>query len=621
LSDKKTKMLLSGNEAIARGVLEAGVDVAAAYPGTPSTEIMENIALFGKETGMHAEWSINEKIAFEVALGAAWSGLRSFTVAKHVGLNVAADPFFTAALFGGMKGGFVMCIADDPSFHSSQNEQDTRMYALAAHAICMEPSTPQEALDMVKYAYDFSEKNESMIIIRSTTRLSHSRAPVELGEIPAKREDIKGEFVKNPEKFVCLPSSARKAKPLLLQKLDEMKDYSCKSKWNVVTKGKDPLLVITSGVSYTYVIDAIREMDIDPTIYKIGFSNPLPEAKIIELLKANPKCLIAEEVEPYFELLVKAIAAENGIKVKIFGRKEGAIPISNELNPLILKRAFAKVLDIKLAEHEDDLPTQAEINGQLPIRPPELCPGCPHRATFIAIKKAAKKRQIKPIMPGDIGCYTLGFMAPLSSVDTTVSMGSSIGIANGLAHATNQTIIPVIGDSTFFHTGIPALVNAIVNNAKFVLVIVDNQLTAMTGGQPTPELGITAFGEPAGIVTIEQVCKGIGIKNLEIVDPYDLEHTIEVIGKALDSGELSVIISRRDCALEYARVAKRAKEKIEKYFVDEEICIGCRTCVRTFACPSITFDYEKKKAHVDEATCIGCGVCRIICPYDAFTKR
>ena len=620
MSNKKTKMLLSGNEAIARGVLEAGVDVAAAYPGTPSTEIMETIALFGKETGMHAEWSINEKIAFEVALGAAWSGLRSFTAAKHVGLNVAADPFFTAALFGGMKGGFVMCIADDPSFHSSQNEQDTRMYALASHALCMEPSTPQEALDMIKYAYEFSEKHESMIILRSTTRLSHSRGPVELGEIPAARE-INGEFIKNPGKFVCLPGNARRTKPLLLQKLEEMKEYSCNSKWNVVTKGKDPILVITSGVSYTYVIDAVRDMGIDPTIYKIGFSNPLPEAKIIELLKANPKCLIAEEVEPYFELKVKAIAAENNINVKIFGRKEGAIPISNELNPLILKQAFAKVMGKKIEEIESNLPSQAEIDEQLPNRPPELCPGCPHRATFIAIKKAAKKRKIDPIIPGDIGCYTLGFMPPLNAIDTTVSMGSSIGIANGIAQSTKQTVIPVIGDSTFFHTGIPALVNAIVNNAKFVLVVVDNNLTAMTGGQPTPALGRTAFGEPAGIVTIEQVCKGIGIKNLEIVDPYDLEHTIDVIGKAIDSGELSVVISRRDCALEHSRQVKKAKQKLDKFFVDEEICIGCRTCVRTFACPSITFDYEKKKAHVDESTCVGCGVCRIICPYDAFTKR
>ncbi|MHA1220665.1 MAG: hypothetical protein ACTSQB_02920 [Candidatus Heimdallarchaeota archaeon] len=247
LSEQKPKMLLSGNEAIARGVLEAGVDVAAAYPGTPSTEIMETIAHFGKATGMHAEWSINEKIAFEVALGAAWSGLRAFTVAKHVGLNVAADPFFTAALFGGMKGGFVMCIADDPSFHSSQNEQDTRMYALAAHAICMEPATPQEGLDMVKYAYDFSEKWDSLVIIRSTTRLSHSRGPVELGTIP-KKEKLKGEFIKNPGQFVCLPGNARRTKPLLMEKLEKMKEYACNSKWNVVEEGKDPILVIASGV-------------------------------------------------------------------------------------------------------------------------------------------------------------------------------------------------------------------------------------------------------------------------------------------------------------------------------------------------------------------------------------
>ncbi|MBK5115074.1 MAG: indolepyruvate ferredoxin oxidoreductase subunit alpha, partial [Candidatus Heimdallarchaeota archaeon] len=423
MTKQVTKMLLSGNEAFARGVLEAGVDVAAAYPGTPSTEIMETIAHFGKDTGMHAEWSINEKIAFEVALGASWSGLRSFTAAKHVGLNVAADPFFTAALFGGMKGGFVMVIADDPSFHSSQNEQDTRMYALAAHAICMEPSTPQEALDMVKYAYEFSEKWESMVVIRSTTRLSHSRGPVTIGEIP-KKETHKGEFIKNPAKFVCLPGNARRTKPLLLAKMDEIQEYSNKSQWNVVEKGKDPLLVITSGVSYLYVKDAVQEMGIDPTIYKIGISNPMPEGKIIELLKEHPECLIAEEVEPYFELQVKALVAENGINVKIYGRKEKVIPISNELNPLILKEALSKVLKKKFEAVGEGLPTQAEINEQLPNRPPELCAGCPHRSTFYAIKKAARKRQIKPIMPGDIGCYTLGFMAPLNAVDTTVAMGA-----------------------------------------------------------------------------------------------------------------------------------------------------------------------------------------------------
>lgn len=620
MAEQKTKMLLSGNEAIARGVLEAGVDVAAAYPGTPSTEIMETITHFGKATGMYAEWSINEKIAFEVALGAAWSGLRSFTAAKHVGLNVAADPFFTAALFGGMKGGFVMCIADDPSFHSSQNEQDTRMYALAAHALCMEPSTPQEALDMIKFAYDFSEKWESMIILRSTTRLSHSRGPVELGTIP-KKESHKGTFVKNPDQFVCLPGNARRTKPLLMEKLEKIKDYSSNSEWNVVEEGKDQLLIITSGVTYTYVKDAVRELGIKPTIYKIGFSNPLPEAKIIELLGKNTKCLIAEEVEPYLELEVKALVAENGLKTKIYGRKEKVIPISNELNPQILINAINMVLGKETKKKEEDLPSLKEINEQLPNRPPELCPGCPHRATFFAIKKAVKERKKEAILPGDIGCYTLGFMTPLNAVDTTVAMGASIGIANGIAHATDQLVIPVIGDSTFYHTGIPALINAVVNNAKFVLVIVDNHLTAMTGGQPTPELGVTAFGDPAGIVPLEQVCQGIGIKNLHIVDPYQLENTIEVIGKAIDSGELSVIISRRDCALEHSRQVRAAKKKLDTYYVDEDICIGCRTCVRTFACPAITFDYEKKKSHVDESTCVGCGVCRIICPYDAFTMR
>ncbi|MCF2144255.1 MAG: indolepyruvate ferredoxin oxidoreductase subunit alpha [Candidatus Heimdallarchaeota archaeon] len=621
MSKEKTVMLLSGNEAFARGVLEAGVDVAAAYPGTPSTEIMETIARFGKETGMHAEWSINEKVAFEVALGASWSGLRSFTAAKHVGLNVAADPFFTAALFGGMKGGFVMVIADDPSFHSSQNEQDTRMYALAAHAICMEPSTPQEALDMIKFAYDFSEKWESLVILRSTTRLSHSRGPVELGAIP-KKESHKGEFIKNPTQFVCLPANARRTKPLLMEKLEKIKEYSNTSEWNVLEKGDKSLLIIASGVSYEYVKDAIQELDLKPTVYKIGFSNPLPEGKIIELLKEYPKCLIVEEVEPYLELNVKALAAENNIQVQIFGRKEKVIPISNELNPKIVKQAITQVLNLKKAETEEaSLPTNAEINEKLPNRPPELCAGCPHRATFFAIKQAAKKRKLDPIMPGDIGCYTLGFMPPLSAVDTTVAMGASIGIANGIAQATNQVVIPVIGDSTFFHTGIPALINAIVNNAKFVCVIVDNQLTAMTGGQPTPELGKTAFGEPAGVVPLEQVCKGLGIKNVEVVDPYDLEKTTEVIGKAIDSGELSVVIARRDCALEYTRQVKRAKQKLDTYFVDEDLCTGCRICVRTFACPAITFDYDKKKAHVDESMCMGCGVCRIVCPYDAFIKR
>jgi len=620
LSEKKTVMLLSGNEAFARGVLEAGVDVAAAYPGTPSTEIMENIARFGKETGMHAEWSINEKVAFEVALGAAWSGLRAFTAAKHVGLNVAADPFFTAALFGGMKGGFVMVIADDPSFHSSQNEQDTRMYALAAHAICMEPSTPQEALSMTKFAYDFSEKWESLVLIRSTTRLSHSRGPVELGSIP-KKDSHKSEFVKNPAQFVCLPANARRTKPLLMKKLEKIREYSNKSEWNVVEQGDKSLLIITSGVSYEYVKDAIQDLSIKPTVYKIGFSNPLPEETIIELLKQHSKCLIVEEVEPYLELNVKALATENKVQTQVFGRKEKVIPISNELNPIIVKKAILQVLEKKWDEKVEKLPTTTEINEQLPNRPPELCAGCPHRATFFAIKKAAKKRKLDPIMPGDIGCYTLGFMPPLSAVDTTVAMGASIGIANGIAQATNQVVIPVIGDSTFFHTGIPALINAIVNNAKFVCVIVDNHLTAMTGGQPTPELGKTAFGDPAGIVSLEQVCKGLGIKNVYVVDPYDLNKTIEVVGEAIDKNELSVIISRRDCALEYSRQVKRAKQKLDTYFVDEEICVGCRTCVRTFACPAITFDYEKKKAHVDEATCVGCGVCRIVCPYDAFTKR
>ncbi len=603
------KAFLLGNEAIVRGALEAGVAVAATYPGTPSSEIGDTFARIYKDVGIYFEYSTNEKVALEVAACAAISGLRSIVSMKHVGLNVAADSYMTLG-YVGVRGGMVIVSADDPSMHSSQNEQDNRNYGIMAHIPVIEPSNPNEMKELTKLAFEISEKFEVPVLIRITTRTAHMRGIVDLGEI--KRNTFhKVDFKKDPLRFVVVPSSARKNRLRQLERDKLLTDFSDSFDYNRVEKyGEDPKVgIVASGASYNYVRDAINLLGISAEVFKVTMSNPLPKKKLAEFLKRHEHVVVFEETEPVIERGLKEIAYDNGIDVKIHGKLDGTCPYPYEYNPDIVAAAIAKVLGM---DYKIDV-VKPEI--ELPSRPPLFCPGCPHRASFYAAKKVFGE---KAVAPTDIGCYTLGFTKPFKLGDLLLSMGSSFGMGSALGHFINQIVVSFIGDSTFFHAGIPALVNAIYHKTPGVFVILDNEITAMTGGQPTPEI---EFGDSRPIKLVEML-KGMGIEKIIVTDPYDIPATIEAFKKAKEYAEKerapAVVICRRMCALEYSRKARKEGKKLPKYEIDQEKCKKCMICVKTFSCPAFTV--EEGEVRIRPELCIGCGACAHVCPFGAIHK-
>ncbi len=587
------KAFLLGNEAIARGLLESGVKVASGYPGTPSSEIIEVLAGEAEKYGMHVEWSVNEKAALEVAIGAAWSGVRSAAVMKHVGMNVAADPFLTLAYTGAR--GLVLIVCDDPSCHSSQNEQDSRRYAYFAKVPCLDPASPREAKEMVSYAFDLSEKYDIPVMLRSTTRVSHAKSDVDLGEIVLKAGN--GKFKKAPERRVMLPAHARPLLKELNEKQNEIKAELEKSPWNslVIRKGAK-IGVVASGISSAYANEAIAKLQARVSFLKIG-TYPVPEGMIKKLLRNVKAILVIEELEPVVEEQIRML----GVKIKIMGKASKHIPKEGELNPDIVEAAIARAIGKRLT-------AKKEHSKQLPPRPPVMCAGCPHRATFYAMREVFGRNAV---FPSDIGCYTLGVQ--LGTVDTTLCMGSSPSIAAGIYFAGEQTpICASIGDSTFLHSGIPGLMNAAYNKAKFTLVILDNLTTGMTGHQPHPGTGITATGETSVRISLEAIARACGVELVEVIDPYDLKNAKQALTRARDHSGMSVIISRQACVI----TAQRMGIKRNKYEVSEA-CIGCRKCI-SFACPAI--ELRGEQAYINEA-CTGCGVCSQLCPSNAIKER
>ena len=624
LGEAGEKKFLLGNEAIARGLIEAGIGFAAAYPGTPSSEIIDTLlqAKVLAKFQYHAEISANEKVAYEAAFATCLVGIRSFTAAKHVGINVAADAVATSAYIG-TNAGFVFVSADDPNCWSSQNEQDNRWYARLFGLIMLEPSLPSEAKEMAKIAYEISEKIRLPVMMRTTTRVSHMRGVVELGEIPQSVK-TKGTFEKDISRYVVVPANARRNHKLLLERLQKAADLSEKTDLNFIRtidgKIKDKKLgIIASGVGYLYAVEAAERLGIHAEILKLGFTHPLPRRKIIEFLSNVDAALVVEEVDPVMEREIKAMAYDEELKMPIHGKD--LLPRLYELSVTKVEKAIAKIFGIPYTE-----PEISEKPPEIPSRPPVLCPGCPHRASYYAVKMALMREKIKPeevIFPTDIGCYTLGINPPYNMGDLLLCMGSSIGTSNGLAGSTDQLVIAFIGDSTFYHAGIPALINAVFNKHRIFVVVLDNSITAMTGFQPNPSTGITGVLEKTKSIPIEDIARAIGVDYVGVIDPVgNINDAIAKLQEAIReyrNGKTVLIVSRSPCALYSLRV-RGYTGKGGKYSIDQDKCINCGICYKQFNCPAILFDTQKKKPYIRPDICTGCGVCMDICPVKAIRR-
>ena len=599
------KILLLGNESIARGAIEAGVAVATTYPGTPSSEISMNFFQVAQESDLYFEYSTNEKVALEVSAAAANTGVRSMCVMKHVGVNVAADPLLTLAYIG-VKAGMVLLTADDPYMFSSQNEQDNRYYGKLAGLPVIEPSSVEEAKEMVPYAFDLSEALGEPVIMRTTTRINHSTGPVVLGEI--RTINSKGDYTKDPFNQVPIPAVARKLHIRLLDNLEKAEKIAENSPYNFII-GAGTWGIVCNGVSYNYVRDAVRDLGIktESKILRIGFSHPLPSSLIKNFLKGCEKVLVVEEGEPVMEEALKAFAQEEGLTLKINGKGDGLFTRLYEFNPGQVRQSIATYYGI---DHTPKALLDLSDIPEIPQRPPNLCPGCSHRATYYEVKMAAKS--METIYPTDIGCYTLGILPPLSMADFLLCMGSSVGTSCGFSKTTDKKVIAFIGDSTFFHSGISGLVNAVFNNHNFTLVILDNGTTAMTGHQPNPSVDMNILNLSGyGRVSIETVVRGIGVSHVTTIKPYKVKKSFEAIREALNYKGVSVVIAEEMCVL-YAKQLKLAKEKP---FEVTGKCKNHRNCLNEIACPA--FHIWNDQVKIDPDLCTGCAVCAQICPENA----
>jgi len=608
LNEPGHKALLLGNEGLVRGALEAGLAYMSSYPGTPSSEVPNTLFLLKEKAGIYAEFATNEKVAMEAAGGAAFTGLRSLTTMKHVGMNVAADPMMTLA-YTGVRGALVIYNADDPSLHSSQNEQDNRYYAKLSGLPMLEPSNAQEMKDMTVFAFDLSAELNLPVIVRSTTRVAHSRGAVTFGEMRPINRD--GKFVKDAKSMVALPANARAMHERLLQKQEKAEIMANESPFNFVA-GEGDFGIISNSVSRTYCQDALQELGLEKSValLNLGFTNPLPEKLIAAFIKDKKKVLVVEELEPFFEDAVRIVAQKKGIKCEILGKGTARLSRMMEYDPAMVREAIAasftqEPIVLKTLNLEN-LPV-------LPTRPPNLCAGCPHRMTYYAAKQVAPA---DTIFSNDIGCYTLGFFKPYQMVDTCVCMGASVSMPSGYDVTTDQATIAFCGDSTFFHSGMTGLANAVFNNHKFVLVVLDNSITAMTGHQPSPAMDMALTGQPMQHIDIEKVAEGLGVKNIHVVKPKNLKKTAAVIEEALKFDGVSVIISREPCPLHANRLTKKKKGV---FTIDQDKCNLHKKCLHDWACPAFYVDNNQVK--INAGLCIGCAVCVQLCPEGAIKLK
>ncbi len=587
--------LMTGNEAVTRGAYEAGLSFASAYPGTPSTEILENMAGLGDE--VYAEWAPNEKVALESAIGASIAGARSLATMKMVGVNVAADPLFSFA-YSGVNGGLVLVSADDPGMHSSQNEQDNRQYAPFAKIPMFEPSDSQEAHDMMIEAYDVSEAYDLPVLFRMTTRVCHSKSLVELGE--RKQEELKP-YVRQLDKYDLVPAVSRHLRVTLEERLTRLKAYSETCKFNWVEDNGSDIGIITSGVGYTYAREVFGN---EASYLKLGLTFPLPQEKIKAFAAKVKTLYVVEELEPYLENQIRMMG------IKCIGKEK--IPGIGELNPEILAKCLKGV--------EPELIDTSDVSDAVVGRPPVLCAGCPHRGFFVELSRLAKKNDL--VISGDIGCYGLGGTPPLNAKDVCICMGASSSIAHGAQTVFNKfkkrtRVVATMGDSTFFHTGMNALANIAYNRSNVITCILDNRITGMTGQQENPGTGLTLQGKPATQLEIEPLVKALGIENCRTVDPNDLKSMRGALQWAAGIDGPVVIVTRWPCVLKKLNTAEKTLyQRPEKAFrIDPEACDGCKACIN-IGCPAIEFT-EENKAVIDENACDGCGVCSKVCTHFA----
>ena len=574
------KQLMLGNAAVARGLYEEGCSIVSSYPGTPSTEITEETAKF-KE--IYCEWAPNEKVALESAFGASLAGKRAFCGMKHVGLNVAADPLFTIA-YTGVNAGLIIGVADDPGMHSSQNEQDSRHHAIASKIPMVEPSDSQEAKDFVKIAYELSEKFDTPVLYKMCTRVAHSQSVVETKdrvELPTKT------YEKNIAKYVMAPANAIRRHPVVEQRLKDIETWSETSGINRIEMGGTEIGIITSSTCYQYAKEVFGE---EASILKLGMVNPLPSKMIKDFASKVKKLVVIEELDPIIENHCKSLGLD------VHGKD--MFPICGEFSQNLIAKAFGK-----------EVPSCTKLEENIPVRPPIMCAGCPHRGMFYALSK------LKVTVLGDIGCYTLGSVAPLSAMDMTLCMGASIsglhGFNKALGKDAEAKTVAIIGDSTFMHSGMTGLATVAYNQSNSTIIIVDNSITGMTGHQQNPTTGKNLYGEPAGKVDLEALVKALGINSVKVVDPYNIAECEQVLKEELAKDEPSVIISRRPCAL--LKEVKHEKPLI----VSQDKCKSCKMCMK-IGCPAISM--KGGKAKIDETLCVGCGVCTQMCKFDAIYK-
>ncbi len=575
------KKLLLGNEAVARGAYEAGVKVVASYPGTPSTEITEAIVKFDE---VYAEWSPNEKVAAEVAIGASIAGGRAMSCMKHVGLNVMADPVFTVS-YTGVNGGLVFCVADDPGMHSSQNEQDSRHYAKAAKIMMLEPSDSAECKEFTKAAFALSEKFDTPAFIRLSTRVSHSQSLVELEEreeVPVKN------YEKNISKYVMMPAMAIKRHVVVEDRIKALTEFAETTELNTVEENNSKIGVISAGIAYAYAKEALGDK---ADFLKLGMVYPLPKQKLIDFVKNHDKVYVIEELDPIIEDECKALGLD------VLGKE--VFTLLGEYTPTMIK---STVLGEKA-------PEIIEVEDEIPVRPPVMCAGCPHRGTFYVLKKLGL------VVSGDIGCYTLGAAAPLQSVDTTICMGASVSAAHGMAKAQgkefNKKLVSVIGDSTFMHSGITGLIDIVYNKGNNTVIILDNSITGMTGHQDNPTTGYTIRGEETKQVNLIALCKACGIEHVTVCDPFDVKEFEKTVKTEVEREEPSVIIAQRPCAL-------LKTVKYSGHCTVGENCKNCKMCMK-LGCPAISV--KNDKVVIDQTQCNGCGLCINVCPFKAITKE
>lgn len=591
------KKLMTGNEAIARGAYEAGVRYASAYPGTPSTEILENIATYKDD--VVAEWATNEKVALEAVIGASIAGARSIASMKHVGVNVAADPLFTYS-YTGVNGGMVLVTADEPGMYSSQNEQDNRNYAKFAKIPLFEPSTSQEAKDMIKVAFDLSEKYDTPVLFRVTTRLCHSKGIVECFD---RKEVAIKDYVKDAKKRVTVPANAKLRRVKVEERMKELESFSNSTELNYYEINDTKIGIVASGMCINFAKEVFKE---DASYMNLGFTNPMPIEKIKEFAQKVDKIYVVEENDPFIEEQMKASGIE------CFGKD--VLPTYGEMTPDVIRKAILG----------DENQTR-KFNEDLVVpRPPSLCAGCPHRGFFYEI---GKRKNL--MIAGDIGCYTLGFAPPYNAMDFTVCMGASLSAGHGaqkvfnMKENNNIRVVGVLGDSTFFHTGVNSLLDVVYNRGNSISVILDNRITGMTGHQQNPGTGYTLQGKETKEVDIEMLVRACGVDKVRVINPNDLGEVNEALDWAIELDEPSVIITRWPCVLK--KISEKEVEEFNKPFkskfeVDHEKCIGCRLCIKT-GCPSLSFDKENKVANIDKNQCVGCEVCSQVCPKQAISKE